>query len=1087
MALRKLIYSIFLFLFILPFPLIAENPNTDPYARLTPEQIAKHPTDKWFTAERPDYREIDERVRNLAKNEESPQAVARIVCEGLTSDIEKARAIFDWLAYNVAYDTSYRTYLPSDVFKKRKAVCQGYSDLFCIMAKEVGLKARTVPGFARTNSGHAWNIVTLSDREILIDSCWGAGYVNGSRFTFRFAPWYFDTHPGAFALTHMPNDDIMEEMLIYPPMKISRNKFFGLPKLDTDKYYPYGNKDPVEDYRHRFCNDDKNLPVTYTTPLNVLKTFEYISTGDSLLDGFFMQEVEVSISDLEKYFSEEELKTVRRNKCQLGSQAAASDVPLLIIARYCNALSKKYGFEECYSILANEKSEEVDETIETVIKASGYEIRCDYKKCGFRLPTKEEWLSACGRICLDLTSPVEDFAARVWYSDNSGGRIWVSGHNYCGTGKLIYDMAGNVSELCWDSQNTKYVFMGGNIYSTREEIVSLEPEAFDNYEKHKGAHGFRLVIGTPKTAELQYKIADLYADSTYSLLCMSNKNHQEWLNLAAENGSIYAMGEVAQNYYNLGTQEGYEKCYQLCLELAESEYHWALFILGTMYSTGKYVTTDDRKAFEYFERSANAKNLSAMIKTANYFKEGKVVEKDDQKYFYWINRAVKGGYDDEEVWMSLANCYKYGIGCEKDEIQAYEIYRDLAERKNASMLALVECGDCYADGIGVRQNYYSAVRCYEKALEKGSIYAKSKLAEFYFYGRGKTSDIETAVKMAAEIVEAGFTDYGYKEKYDLYSAYLDGMNYFDDQCQNLIADIKGDSFTEYIKAMIKISSAASAIQNADMTNSALLRGLSLENLNTKVIEPMQKIIQGELLSGKTLVIINPYKGKKFAGLQKLIFSSDSFNGKKYQVNGEYYRYDKSLYEYYDNLIILQKEEADLNCIDTAFNKMKPSLLGSSQVDLMLFSTDYFSQDSDYVFIYKEIATRMIENGSRPRIMVFGSKTDLVQQNINRVFSGDDAQYLDKINVFGTPYNMQNQLACGFRNDKLFIVMLTEQISSRHLLIYLDETGWAPQPTRQDVSFLQSQQNLSKMAGIGLNKSGTITKAGKMVMHYKAVK
>ena len=120
-------------------------------------------------------------------------------------------------------------------------------------------------------------------------------------------------------------------------------------------------------------------------------------------------------------------------------------------------------------------------------------------------------------------------------------------------------------------------------------------------------------------------------------------------------------------------------------------------------------------------------------------------------------------------------------------------------------------------------------------------------------------------------------------------------------------------------------------------------------------------------------------------------------------------------------------------------------------------------------------------------MVFGSKTDLVQQNINRVFSGDDAKYLDKINVFGTPYNMQNQLACGFRNDKLFIVMLTEQISGRHLLIYLDETGWAPQPTRQDVSFLQSSQNLSKMTGIGLNKSGTITKAGKMVMHYKVVK
>ena len=37
--------------------------------QLTPEQIALHPTDKWFTAERPDYSELDERVKTLAKNE----------------------------------------------------------------------------------------------------------------------------------------------------------------------------------------------------------------------------------------------------------------------------------------------------------------------------------------------------------------------------------------------------------------------------------------------------------------------------------------------------------------------------------------------------------------------------------------------------------------------------------------------------------------------------------------------------------------------------------------------------------------------------------------------------------------------------------------------------------------------------------------------------------------------------------------------------------------------------------------------------------------------------------------------------------
>ena len=65
-------------------------------------------------------------------------------------------------------------------------------------------------------------------------------------------------------------------------------------------------------------------------------------------------------------------------------------------------------------------------------------------------------------------------------------------------------------------------------------------------------------------------------------------------------------------------------------------------------------------------------------------------------------------------------------------------------------------------------------------------------------------------------------------------------------------------------------------------------------------------------------------------------------------------------------------------------------------------------------------------------------------------------------------------------------MLTDRISSKNLLIYLDETGWAPEPNRKDSMFVQSQSDLNKMAGMGLNKGGTISKPGKMVMHYKVV-
>ena len=247
---------------------------------------------------------------------------------------------------------------------------------------------------------------------------------------------------------------------------------------------------------------------------------------------------------------------------------------------------------------------------------------------------------------------------------------------------------------------------------------------------------------------------------------------------------------------------------------------------------------------------------------------------------------------------------------------------------------------------------------------------------------------------------------------------------------------------------------------------------------------MKAVSEAKSLNGKTLVVINPYKGKEVSGLQKLLFTDECFNGKKYKVNGEYYKYDKAFYEYYDNLIFLQKEKDDLSCIDTAFEKLIEPLMNCSEVDLMLFSTDYFENDSLYVSSYKQLATEMIKKGACPRIIVFGNKTDTIQQNVNKVF---DEETVEKINVFGTPYNMQGMLACGFRNDKLFIVQFTEKLNDRHLLIYLDETGWAPEPTRKDSSFVQSKQNLSKMTSLGINKSGTITKPGKMVMHYKVCK
>lgn len=157
---------------------------------------------------------------------------------------EKARAIFTWLATNVKYDIaalnkpskgpvgySYRTEeerqaikakiqleLANKTFKSKKAVCEGYANLFAVLAQKTGLQAEVIAGTAKSHpnhigklpvsSDHAWNAVKIGNEWKLLDATWGAGTVTGQKpeFNFRFNDGYFFTDPDIFFLNHFPED-----------------------------------------------------------------------------------------------------------------------------------------------------------------------------------------------------------------------------------------------------------------------------------------------------------------------------------------------------------------------------------------------------------------------------------------------------------------------------------------------------------------------------------------------------------------------------------------------------------------------------------------------------------------------------------------------------------------------------------------------------------------------------------------------------------------------------------------------------------------------------------------------------------------
>ena len=99
---------------------------------------------------------------------------------------QKVQAIYNWITANVKYDYSHMndpTYWPQytayAAAVQKKAVCQGYANLFYRLANDAGVDCRIITGKAYNDDGtadHAWNIVRMGDdRYYCLDATWDAG------------------------------------------------------------------------------------------------------------------------------------------------------------------------------------------------------------------------------------------------------------------------------------------------------------------------------------------------------------------------------------------------------------------------------------------------------------------------------------------------------------------------------------------------------------------------------------------------------------------------------------------------------------------------------------------------------------------------------------------------------------------------------------------------------------------------------------------------------------------------------------------------------------------------------------------------
>jgi len=164
------------------------------------------------------------------------------------SERERARAIYRWITDRIAYDTESffsgqrQDQSPGSTLQRRKAVCEGYSQLFLDLCNRGAIKAAKVRGYSKgfgyspavpiTKVTHAWNAVRVEGQWCLLDSTWGAGSVADRQFQKTFKEFYFLTPPDQMIFTHLPEDPQWQ----LRRQTLSLAEFNSRPRIGTDLF-----------------------------------------------------------------------------------------------------------------------------------------------------------------------------------------------------------------------------------------------------------------------------------------------------------------------------------------------------------------------------------------------------------------------------------------------------------------------------------------------------------------------------------------------------------------------------------------------------------------------------------------------------------------------------------------------------------------------------------------------------------------------------------------------------------------------------------------------------------------------------------
>lgn len=181
--------------------------------------------------------------------ERDRKQLAAYLTQHLRTEPEKLRAIYRWLADRIEYDVeaylagTYMSGGSADVLTQRKSVCEGFASLFEELAREAGLKVKSISGYAKgygmaagqrfDKPNHMWTAVQIDGVWLMIDATWGAGYVANGKYVKALSEAYFLVPPEQFVFSHFPAE---ESWQLQRTPRLTQSEFEALPTVPSNLF-----------------------------------------------------------------------------------------------------------------------------------------------------------------------------------------------------------------------------------------------------------------------------------------------------------------------------------------------------------------------------------------------------------------------------------------------------------------------------------------------------------------------------------------------------------------------------------------------------------------------------------------------------------------------------------------------------------------------------------------------------------------------------------------------------------------------------------------------------------------------------------